>query len=135
MTNKAAQLSNQWIKETDAILVTASNGFSISEGLNLFTNDKKLREVLGDLVDKYHLYNLLLALGYPYPNQLDQRTSKRSSVISLTLSGHLMLMLTLSLLALKMFLKLKVIGLKAYAPLTQTNMAFINWVKKSMIFI
>lgn len=72
MTNKAAQLSNQWIKETDAILVTASNGFSISEGLNLFNNDKKLREVLGDLVDKYHLSNLLLALGYPYPNQLDQ---------------------------------------------------------------
>lgn len=72
MTNKAAQLSNQWIKETDAILVTASNVFSISEGLNLFTNDKKLREVLGDLVDKYHLSNLLRALGYPYPNQLDQ---------------------------------------------------------------
>lgn len=72
MTKQAAQLSKQWIEDADAILVTASNGFSISEGLNLFANDKKLREVLGDLVDKYHLSNLLLALGYNYPNKLDQ---------------------------------------------------------------
>lgn len=72
MTNQAAQLAKNWINDADAILVTASNGFSISEGLNLFADDKKLHEVLGDLVDKYHLPNLLMALNYKYPNQLDQ---------------------------------------------------------------
>lgn len=41
MTESTAQLAHNWIKDADAILVTASNGLSISEGLNLFTNDKK----------------------------------------------------------------------------------------------
>lgn len=72
MTNKAASIAKQWIDNANAILVTASNGFSISEGLNLFANDKKLREVLGDLVDKYNLPNLLTALSFNYPNSLDR---------------------------------------------------------------
>ncbi|NRO68014.1 Sir2 silent information regulator family NAD-dependent deacetylase [Lactobacillus helveticus] len=71
MTNKAAKIAKQWLDDADAILVTASNGLSISEGLNLFANDKKLKEVLGDLVDKYHLPNLLTAFAFKYPNQLD----------------------------------------------------------------
>ncbi|MDH5100756.1 hypothetical protein OQI87_06425 [Lactobacillus kefiranofaciens] len=40
MTESTAQIAHNWIKDADAILVTASNGLSISEGLNLFTNDK-----------------------------------------------------------------------------------------------
>lgn len=71
MTNQAAKTAKQWIDDADAILVTASNGLSISEGLNLFANDQKLRDVLGDLVDKYHLPNLLTAFGYKYPDPLD----------------------------------------------------------------
>ncbi|BCD38577.1 hypothetical protein LBHL_11340 [Lactobacillus helveticus] len=71
MTNKAAKIAKQWLDDADAILVTASNGLSISEGLNLFANNKKLKEVLGDLVDKYHLPNLLTAFAFKYPNQLD----------------------------------------------------------------
>lgn len=72
MTKEAASTAKEWIDNADAILVTASNGFSISEGLNLFANDKKLREVLGDLVDKYHLPNILTALSFDYPNALDK---------------------------------------------------------------
>lgn len=71
MTNSAPQIAKKWLDDSDAILITASNGLSISEGLNLFANDKKLREVLGDLVDKYHLPNLLTAFNFKYPNQLD----------------------------------------------------------------
>lgn len=71
MTKEAAQIAKKWIDESDAILVTASNGLSISEGLNLFANDVKLKEVLGDLVDKYHLPNLLTAFNYQYPDELD----------------------------------------------------------------
>ena len=83
--NKGAKMSNtaktasDWLKNANAILVTASNGLSISEGLNLFANDKKLKEVLGDLVDKYHLPNLLQAFSFPYKNKLDHwRTIARA---------------------------------------------------------
>lgn len=71
MSNKDVQLAHKWVEEADEILVTASNGFAISEGLNLFANDEKLREVLGDLVDKYHLTSILMAFSYKYPNRLD----------------------------------------------------------------
>lgn len=44
MTREAAQIAKKWVDESDAILVTASNGLSISEGLNLFADDAKLRK-------------------------------------------------------------------------------------------
>lgn len=47
MTNKAASTVKKLLDNADAILVTARNGFSISEGLNLFANNKKLHEILG----------------------------------------------------------------------------------------
>lgn len=71
MTN-AVKTAQQWLNDADAILVTASNGFSISEGLNLFANNSKLATVLGDLVEKYNLPNLLGALNFHYPNELDK---------------------------------------------------------------
>ncbi|KRL28489.1 Sir2 silent information regulator family NAD-dependent deacetylase [Limosilactobacillus frumenti DSM 13145] len=71
MTN-AIKTAQQWLSDADAILVTASNGFSISEGLNLFAHDRKLSTVLGDLVEKYNLPNLLGALNYHYPDELDK---------------------------------------------------------------
>ncbi len=71
MSEKAAKTAYEWLNNADAILVTASNGLSISEGLNLFANDQELKEVLGDLVDKYHLPNLLTAMNFPYKNKLD----------------------------------------------------------------
>lgn len=71
MTKKAANLAHQWIKEADAILVTASNGLAISEGLNLFAHDEKVHEVLGDLEEKYHFPNLLAGLSFQYPDYLD----------------------------------------------------------------
>lgn len=71
MSEQAAKKAYEWLNSADAILITASNGLSISEGLNLFANDQKLKEVLGDLVDKYHLPNLLTALNFPYKSKLD----------------------------------------------------------------
>lgn len=67
-TLKQAQ---KWLKDADAVLVTASNGLSISEGLNLFSSDK-LAEVLGKYQDKYHFKNLLEVFQYPYENQVDK---------------------------------------------------------------
>ena len=47
MTNKAASTAKKLLDNADAILVTFRNGFPISEGLNLFANNKKLHEILG----------------------------------------------------------------------------------------
>lgn len=72
MTN-SIETARKWIKNADAILVTASNGFSISEGLNLFANDQKLTDVVGqELMGKYHFQNLLAALSFDYPNAMDR---------------------------------------------------------------
>lgn len=72
MTSKASQIAHQWLQNADAVLVTASNGLSISEGLNLFANNQRFHDVLGNLVNKYHLTSLLAAFSFPYPNQLDR---------------------------------------------------------------
>ncbi|CAM3096974.1 cupin domain-containing protein [Lactiplantibacillus plajomi] len=69
---KSIQTAQQWVKDSDAVLITASNGFSITEGLNLFATDDKLHEVLGGLEQTYHLQNLLAAISYDYPNELDK---------------------------------------------------------------
>lgn len=70
--NKSIQIAQKWLKDSDAVLVTASNGFSITEGLNLFATDQKFHEVLGELEQKYHLHSLLEAISYDYPNELDK---------------------------------------------------------------
>ena len=36
------------LKEADAILIGASNGFSISEGLHIFAGNQAFEEVFGD---------------------------------------------------------------------------------------
>lgn len=71
MTN-SIQTAQQWLHDADAILVTASNGFSITEGLNLFAQDSKVKTVVGDLAEKYRLPNLLSAMSYNYPDALDR---------------------------------------------------------------
>lgn len=71
MTN-SLQIAKKWLDDADAILITASNGFSISEGLNLFANNQKLNEVLGDLQDQYHFPNLVSAIAFKYPNEIDK---------------------------------------------------------------
>ena len=43
------------IKRADAILIGASNGLSITEGLHLFADDQAFRELFGDLKKKYGL--------------------------------------------------------------------------------
>ena len=72
MTKQVAELAKKWLNDAEAILITASNGLSISEGLNLFANNQKLRDVVdNELIEKYHLPNLLTAFAFQYPNKLD----------------------------------------------------------------
>ena len=48
LTEAAAKIYN-----ADAILVGASNGLSISEGLHLFADNKAFQELFGDVREKY----------------------------------------------------------------------------------
>ena len=47
------------IKEADAVLIGASNGLSITEGLNLFADDRIFHELLGDYKKKYGFRRIL----------------------------------------------------------------------------
>ncbi|WP_125565436.1 hypothetical protein [Companilactobacillus insicii] len=70
MANKLDQVK-QILNSPTPILVTASNGFSISEGVNIFQNNADFQKILGDLVPKYHFNSILSAISYPYNNLLD----------------------------------------------------------------
>ena len=52
------------IKQADAILIGASNGFSISEGLHIFAGDKAFEEIFGDFKRKYGICNILTGLFF-----------------------------------------------------------------------
>ena len=43
----------QKIKDADAILIGASNGLSITEGLNLFADDETFENLFKDYKEKY----------------------------------------------------------------------------------
>ncbi len=55
---KMQQISEK-IKGADAILIGASNGLSITEGIHLFANNQAMHDLFGDLQAKYGLQNLL----------------------------------------------------------------------------
>lgn len=52
------------IKNADAILIGASNGLSITEGLHLFADNEAFQELFGDLKAKYGLRNILDGFFY-----------------------------------------------------------------------
>lgn len=64
----------QKIKEADAILIGASNGFSISEGLNIFSNDQAFDDLLGDFKQKYGIRNILEGYFTPFQTLEDYWT-------------------------------------------------------------
>lgn len=43
------------IQKADAILIGASNGLSITEGLHLFADNQAFEDLFGDFKDKYSL--------------------------------------------------------------------------------
>lgn len=57
------------VKSADAILVGASNGLSITEGLHLFADNPAFEEVFGDLKRKYGLRCILHGMGAQWPSE------------------------------------------------------------------
>ena len=48
-----------YIKKANAILISASNGLSISEGYNIFANNEPFQKYFGDFQKKYGVSNIL----------------------------------------------------------------------------
>lgn len=57
------------IKQADAILIGASNGLSITEGLHLFADNAAWEESFGDFKRKYGLRCILQAMGAKWSSQ------------------------------------------------------------------
>ena len=55
------------IKGADAILIGASNGLSITEGLYLFADDQAFEDLFGDLKEKYGLTCILHGMSAQWP--------------------------------------------------------------------
>ena len=57
------------LNDADAILIGASNGLSITEGLNLFANDAAFENLFGDFKRKYGLRCILHGMGARWPSE------------------------------------------------------------------
>lgn len=57
------------IGEADAILIGASNGLSITEGLHLFADNEAFGNLFGDLKQKYGLQCILHGMGARWPSE------------------------------------------------------------------
>ena len=57
------------IKEADAILIGASNGLSITEGLHLFADNGAFEELFGDFKRKYGLRCVLQGMMAHWPGE------------------------------------------------------------------
>ena len=69
------------IRAADAILVGASNGFSITEGLNLFACDDHFCRLFGDYRKKYGIQNILQGFFFQWPTE-EERWAFTSRLIS-----------------------------------------------------
>lgn len=57
------------IKQADAVLIGASNGFSIAEGLHIFADDNTFEEVFRDFKRTYGIRNILMGLMVNWPSE------------------------------------------------------------------
>lgn len=57
------------IQEADGIVIGASNGLSISEGIHIFAENKDFLEKFGDFREKYGFRSILQGSFYPFPTE------------------------------------------------------------------
>lgn len=66
------QTAQKWLQTADAILITASNGLSISEGVNIFADDENFENYFYKFREKYGVRSILEASASPYFSQEDR---------------------------------------------------------------
>lgn len=57
------------IKNADAVLIGASNGLSITEGLHLFADNQALKDLFGDFKRKYGIRSILHGMSARWPSE------------------------------------------------------------------
>ena len=57
------------IQEADGILIGASNGLSISEGIHIFANDSSFQDDFGDFHEKYGFQSIIQGCFHPFPTE------------------------------------------------------------------
>lgn len=62
----------QKITDADAVLVGAANGFSITEGLNLFASNDAFAQQFGDLQQQYGISCIIQAMGFPWRTETEK---------------------------------------------------------------
>lgn len=63
------EASAEKIRDADAILIGASNGLSITEGLHLFADNRAFKELFGDFRQKYGLRCILQGMMARWPSE------------------------------------------------------------------
>ena len=59
----------QAIKQSDALLIGASNGLSIAEGYHIFADNEMFHIQFGDFQQMYGIRNVIEGCFYQYPNE------------------------------------------------------------------
>ncbi|WP_099353703.1 Sir2 family NAD-dependent protein deacetylase [Fredinandcohnia onubensis] len=57
------------IEEADGIVIGASNGLSISEGIHIFADNAAFQENFGDFREKYGFRSIIQGAFYPFPTE------------------------------------------------------------------
>ncbi|MDN4494411.1 Sir2 family NAD-dependent protein deacetylase [Ureibacillus aquaedulcis] len=57
------------LEEADAIVIGASNGLSISEGIHIFADNADFQENFGDFREKYGIRSIIQGCFYSFPSQ------------------------------------------------------------------
>lgn len=70
MTNLFEQTLTR-IQQAEAIIVGASNGFSIAGGIHLFANDQAFRQYFGDLSERHGFTSIIQGCFHHYPGEAD----------------------------------------------------------------
>lgn len=61
------QKAGRWLREAEALLVTASNGLSIAEGYHIFADNEDFRRYFGRFRDTYGIDCLIRGVFAPLP--------------------------------------------------------------------
>lgn len=67
------QRAQQLLRTADAVLISASNGLSISEGFNIFTNNADFKHYFGDFTRQYGITSILQGAQAMLPAPVHQR--------------------------------------------------------------
>lgn len=63
------QEAQELLDQADAILISASNGLSISEGFNIFTDDDNFKKYFGDFREQFGITSILMGVQVHLPDE------------------------------------------------------------------